>query len=168
MSVNYEFNAPDLFTAGAVGPPGQRVFYLQARENNVVATLKLEKEHVAALGEHLATILEQLPEPVAARENLGLLEPVEPDWAVATIRVGYDEAAARIVIEAIELLEDEESADQPATARFRVSAAQAATFAETARTLMKAGRPICPMCTQPKDPEGHLCPRANGHMPGRA
>ena len=53
--------------------------------------------------------------------------------------------------------------EEPATARFRITPPQAAAFVECARELMKAGRPICPMCGRPKDPDGHVCPRSNGY-----
>jgi uncharacterized repeat protein (TIGR03847 family) len=49
-------------------------------------------------------------------------------------------------------------------ARFRITRAQAAAFVERAQELMKAGRPTCPVCSRPMDPEGHVCPRANGHV----
>jgi len=58
-----------------------------------------------------------------------------------------------------------EGAPEGATARFRITRAQAARFAERARALMKAGRPTCQVCGGPIDPGGHLCPRRNGHKP---
>ena len=54
---SFELDAPDHFTAGAIGPPGQRVFYLQSREGGRVITLKVEKEHVRALAEYLGGLL---------------------------------------------------------------------------------------------------------------
>jgi uncharacterized repeat protein (TIGR03847 family) len=65
--------------------------------------------------------------------------------------------------ESTEGQEAEEEAPSGATARFLITRAQAAAFVDRARALVKAGRPICPMCSQPKDPEGHHCPRSNGH-----
>ena len=123
----------------------------------------------AYLGEHLAGLLSGVSGGGGeTASHAALLEPVEPAWVVASLGVGYDEAGDRILIVATELLEDEEGGDQPATARFRISTAQAAAFVEVSRALVKAGRPICPMCSQPKDPGGHVCPRANGHLAGRA
>jgi uncharacterized repeat protein (TIGR03847 family) len=174
-----DFKAPDLFTAGTVGPPGQRVFFLQAREAGVVVTLRTEKEHVGALAEYLAAILAKRPaEPVAG--DLALLEPITPAWAVRSLGVGYDEAADRVVVVAEELAEEEEPEEgeetsgeateeagaEGATAQFQLSRAQAAAFVERARALVQAGRPTCPVCGQPKNPEGHVCPRANGHGRG--
>lgn len=161
MTESFDLRAPDHFTAGAIGPAGQRVFYLQGRQAGVVVTLKVEKEHVRALGEHLAGALARLPAAGDAAGGGALLEPVEPAWSVASLAVGYDADGDRIVIVARELVEE---GDELAAARFRITRGQAAALVERARALMKASRPICPMCTEPKDPGGHVCPRANGHV----
>lgn len=164
MSASFEFVAPDHFTAGAVGQPGQRVFYLQSREKGTLVTLKSEKEQVRALAQYLSGLLEKLP-AVAERapRDLSLLEPLDAAWIVASIAVGYDEARDRILVVANELLEEEESGD-PASARVLITRAQAAAFVKQADVLMKAGREMCPWCSQPKDPGGHTCARSNGHV----
>lgn len=164
MSRSFELDAPDHFTAGALGAPGQRVFYLQARESATLVTLKCEKEQIGALGDYLASLLAKLPavgEPLAHEPRL--LEPIDVAWIVASLGVGYDEGQDRIVIVVNELVE-EDSEDKPASGRFRITRAQAAAFVERARALIKAGRPICPMCSQAKDPSGHICPRSNGYI----
>jgi uncharacterized repeat protein (TIGR03847 family) len=188
MSESFDLQAPDHFTAGAIGAPGQRVFYVQARERGALVTLKAEKEHVGGLADYLDSVLGK--KPVASADmpsDLGLLEPVTPAWAIGAIGVGYDEAEDRVLVVANELVrseneeEDEEEEDdeqeegaaedtpedtpEGATARFRITRAQAARFAERARALMKAGRPTCQVCGGPIDPGGHLCPRRNGHKP---
>jgi len=91
-SPSFDFEAPDHFTTGAVGPQGQRVFYLQSRDARLVATLKCEKEHVGALADYLSGLLTQLGGPGAeALPEGALLEPAEPAWTVGAIGVGYDE-----------------------------------------------------------------------------
>lgn len=168
MSLSFDFAVTDHFTSGALGSPGQRVFYLQGREAGVVATLKCEKEQVRALGDYLGSLLARLPVVgEAAPADLDLLEPVEAAWAIASIGVGYDDARDRILIVASELVE-EGAEQEAATARFRITRAQAAAFIERARGLVQAGRPVCPVCGRPKDPDGHVCPRGNGHGAGRA
>ena len=171
MSESFQLATPDHFTTGAVGVPGQRVFYLQARERRALVTLKCEKEQVNALGEYLAGLLEKLPKGAVEGERVqhgGLLEPVDPAWSVGSIGVGYDESSGRIVVVANEQVEEEEEgaapAAEPATARFAITRMQATAFVERARALMKAGRATCSMCGEPKDPAGHVCPRANGHV----
>jgi uncharacterized repeat protein (TIGR03847 family) len=164
MSDSFELDAPDHFTVGAVGPPGQRVFYLQARQARQLLTLKCEKEQVRALGEYLGGLLAKLPG--GAGEDAGdtaLLEPLDAAWTVAALGVGYDQDGDRVVLETRELLE-EETEDEPAVARFHITRSQAAAFVERVRELVQAGRPICSMCSQPKDPGGHACPRSNGHV----
>src|SRR4030095_16774717 len=85
MSDSFDFTTPDLFTAGTIGPPGQRVFYLQAREGYARVTLKCEKEQVRVLGESLGRLLERLSAPAtAATGDLALVEPVTPAWGVGS------------------------------------------------------------------------------------
>src|SRR5262249_10494877 len=112
MSQSFDFKTPDFFTTGTVGPPGQRGFYLQAREGGVVLTLRVEKEQVGALAEYGAGLLAKLPgtAPGApASRDLTLLEPFTPAWPVRSLAVGWDESRDRVVIVAEEeLREDEE------------------------------------------------------------
>ena len=179
MSASFHLDLPDHFTAGAVGPPGQRVFYLQAREAGTTVTLKCEKEQVAALGEYLGGLLARLPATgPAADDKRQLLQPFEAAWAVGSLGVGYDADRDRILVVANERVEEEEEegegtadepgAAEPASARFAITRAQAAAFVERARLLQRAGRPTCPMCGEPKDPAGHICPRSNGHVAAKA
>jgi uncharacterized repeat protein (TIGR03847 family) len=170
MSPSFDLHAPDHFTAGTVGPQGQRVFYLQARQPRTLVTLRCEKEQVRGLAEHLADLLADLLDRLPAvttepPQEAALLEPIDAAWVIAVLGVGYDQANDRIVIVANELVE-EDGTDEPATARFRITRAQAAAFVERARALVSAGRPICVMCGSPKDPGGHVCPRGNGHARG--
>ena len=179
MSASFQLDAPDHFTAGAVGSPGQRVFYLQAREADTMVTLKCEKEQVAALGEYLGGLLARLPAGPTADDKRELLQPFEVAWPVGTLGVGYDAERDRILVVANERVEQDEKEDtegaeddpdavEPASARFAITRAQAAAFVERARTLQRAGRPTCPMCGEPKDPAGHVCPRSNGHVVAKA
>jgi uncharacterized repeat protein (TIGR03847 family) len=171
---SFEVDSPDHFTAGAVGPPGQRVFYLQSRDGHRLITLKVEKEHVRALAEYVGGLLARVKgAPGSARGGGELIEPLEVAWDVGSLAVGYDESHDRVVVEASELIEAEEAGEEegspgpepdPAMARFRITRAQAAAFVERANELMKGGRPTCPVCSRPMDPEGHVCPRANGHV----
>jgi uncharacterized repeat protein (TIGR03847 family) len=167
MSASFDLESPDHFTAGAVGAPGQRVFYLQARQGRTVVTLKSEKEQVRALGEYLAELLERVPQAgESSPRDVALLEPIDPAWAVGTIGVGYDEPDGRVVVVLTGVVEEE--GEEAPSARFAVTAAQAAAFVERARSLMRAGRPICPMCATAIDPTGHVCPRSNGHGASKA
>ena len=167
MSASYDLERPDHFTAGAVGPAGQRVFYIQGREGRTLVTLKSEKEQVRALGEYLSTLLERVADagepPVG---DLALLEPLEEAWAVGTIGVGYDEASGRVVVVLTGVVEDE--SEEAPSARFALTRAQAAAFVDRAQDVMRGGRPICPLCSGAIDPGGHACPRSNGHVVSKA
>jgi uncharacterized repeat protein (TIGR03847 family) len=163
MSESFELLTPEHFTCGTVGAPGERVFYVQARQGRQLLTLKSEKEQVRALAEYLAQMLEKLPAGTGVKlPDAGLVEPVDPAWAIASIGLGYDEPTERIVIVATAVVEDE--GEEAPTARLAVTREQAAAFVARAELLMKGGRAICPMCSQPKDPGGHVCPRSNGHV----
>ncbi|CAN5618392.1 DUF3090 domain-containing protein [soil metagenome] len=170
MATSFDFDTPDHFTAGAVGQPGSRVFYLQAGQGAAVVSLRLEKQQVAALAEYLSGVLEDLPEPKAVPPtDLDLVEPVVAEWVVGTLGVAYDEDIDRVVLLAEELGEEEAGGgedlltDEPeqANLRLRLTREQVAAFIERTGQLVEAGRPPCPICGRPLDPEGHVCPHRN-------
>ena len=172
MSGSFELDRPSRFAAGAVGPPGGRVFYLQGEQDGRVVTLKLEKQQVAALCDYLAGILADLPTVASDPPEVAVLaEPVVPEWVVGSLAVGYEQAEDHIVLVAEELVEVPDDDDplavaaaavaDPATARFSLRLGQVAAFIEHARTVVEAGRPTCQLCLAPMDPAGHVCPRLN-------
>ena len=161
MSSSFEIPEVDHLTTGAVGPPGRRIFYLQARHGEQVVSLRLEKAQVAALVAYLAGMLSDMP-PADDIPSTGmdLIEPVVAEWVVGSLGVTYDEDADRVVILAEELVEEGEEG-----ARVRISATreQIAALSVRGAEAVAAGRPPCPLCGQPLDPQGHTCPRLNGH-----
>ena len=161
----FDLREPDRFTAGAVGEPGARVFFLQAVEGTQVVSLRLEKQQVGALGQYLQGVLNDLPVvPVTERpSDMDLVEPVVAEWVVGTLGVAYDTEADRIVLQADELVDADEEDEDAGLARFPLTRAQVVAFCEHADSLVAAGRPPCPICGQPMDPDGHVCPRSNGH-----
>ena len=162
----FDLREPDRFTAGAVGEPGARVFFLQAVEGTQVVSLRLEKQQVGALGQYLQGVLNDLPVvPVTERpSDMDLVEPVVAEWVVGTLGVAYATEAARIVRQADERVDgDDEDEEEAGLARFHLTRAQVVAFCEHADSLVAAGRPPCPICGQPMDPDGHVCPRSNGH-----
>lgn len=168
MSTSYELPRPDVFTAGTVGPPGRRVFYLQVRDDDLTVTLRCEKQQVAALAEYFGGLLEDLePAPFGvASSDLTLAEPIEEIWTVGAIGVAYDEPSDRIIVVLEEITEldedDEDHADEAgASVRVHLSRAQVAAFVQHSRELVASGRPPCRFCGLPIDPDGHACPRMN-------
>lgn len=165
MSTSYELPRPDVFTAGTVGPPGRRVFYLQVRDDDLTVTLRCEKQQVAALAEYFGGLLEDLePAPFGVASNdLTLAEPIDEIWAVGAIGVAYDEPSDRIIVvlEEITEAEEDEPGEAGASVRVHLSRAQVAAFVRHSRDLVASGRPACRFCGLPIDPDGHACPRMN-------
>jgi uncharacterized repeat protein (TIGR03847 family) len=185
----YSFEDPDRFVAGAIGQPGSRTFFLQARESGRITTVVLEKIQVAVLAERLTHLLAEVrsrgadvPEEVAETDidRAPLDEPLRESFRVGTMAITWDGDDETIVIEARELLEsdeegdedeaaegeDDEEADDEEADRIRVTLSPRRVLAFAARALevVAAGRPPCPYCGQPLNPEGHLCARRNGYM----
>jgi uncharacterized repeat protein (TIGR03847 family) len=188
MSRSFELPEVEWATVGTVGPPGQRTFYLQARQDDQMITLKLEKQQVAAIAQFLGEILSDLPvpDPLPGDDVLALTEPVLAEWAVGGLQLAYDSAADRIVMLAEEISDDaagDESqsediggeqirSEQPGgeegergVGRLSLTRTQAAAIVRRGWDLVNAGRPACALCGHPIDPEGHSCPRTNGHRP---
>lgn len=172
MSISFDFAEPDHVAAGAIGPPGQRVFYLQARQGHEVVSLRLEKQQVAALCDYLSGILNDLaPVDEPMPPSLELIEPIVPEWVVGALAVAYEEADDRILLVAEEFVpppEDDESGPplldphiEVSSARFRLTRAQVRTMVVHAMQVVTAGREICQICGRPMDPTGHFCPRNN-------
>jgi uncharacterized repeat protein (TIGR03847 family) len=166
MAEIYEYRDVSHFTAGAVGEPGQRTFFLQAGDPFGYHSVKLEKQQVNALANFLSTVLVDLPTPTSPpAAPVPLLEPAQAVFVVGQIAVGVDEADSRVVLVVEELVESDDDPDAEAAEgsvlRVHLTVDQAAAFIETSKVLMEAGRPPCRLCGQPLDPSGHLCPRLN-------
>ena len=163
MSDSFDLDSVDRLTVGTVGPPGQRMFLLQARRGEDRVTLKLEKAQVAALAQYLGELLEEVGRPGDLPTDLELEEPTEPLWVVGTLGVSFDQETSSFVLVAEEAVDDEEPAG--AVARLSATVEQVAALAIRGVQLVEAGRPPCPLCGYPLDPSGHVCPRTNGNRP---
>jgi len=173
----FDIDPVERFTAGAVGEPGHRVFYLQAAAGGEPAiSFKLEKAQVAALAGYFAQLLADLatPDPGDQPTDLDLTEPVLAEWVVGTIGVAYDETRGTFLVRLDELVEGDDDAeeDEPVdldddddrgSARLVLTRGQAHAFVVHSARLVSSGRPPCPLCGRPIDPEGHLCVKTNGH-----
>ena len=180
------FDPPDRFVAGTIGLPGQRTFFLQARDGQRVVSVALEKVQVAVLADRLGQLLGELGRQgiIAAAETMPmpdaapLDEPLNEAFRAGRLTLGWDVESERVLVEAraqldseveaedteeTEGLTDDDDEDGPDVLTVRMTAAAARSFVERAIGVVGAGRPPCPMCGQPLDPQGHLCPRRNGH-----
>ena len=169
----FDLNPVTHITAGAVGEPGNRTFYIQARQGDQLVTLLCEKQQVAALAIGVEQLLEQLAEkdPKLAQTidmvlevDMELEEPLDPAFRVGQMGLGYDEERNLLVLVAQELLPEGQDASTASSARFWGTAEQMRTMAHHAQAVVASGRPTCPLCGAPIDPEGHFCPRRNGHI----
>ncbi|MGH2663540.1 MAG: DUF3090 family protein [Actinomycetota bacterium] len=166
-----ELDPVDRITAGAVGESGERVFYLQGRQSERLVTLQVEKQQVELLAASLVEILARTGLETGegpSEEDMGLEEPVIPEWRAGRLSLGFDEERDMVVLEAEEFVPEEEGAEQvaigePSRTRFWTTREQALALARHAAAVAAAGRPRCELCGNPIDPEGHLCPALNGH-----
>ncbi|NOY98009.1 MAG: DUF3090 domain-containing protein [Chloroflexi bacterium] len=159
-------------TADAIGKPGQRVFYLQAQQEARTITILIEKIQLQSLAigveKFLAEIHRQNPDLSDApgdytEEQMHINPPVEPLFHAGEIGLGYDQERDRVVLIAHELPLGETEPDEPAVVRFWCTRSQARALARWGAEVVQRGRPICSQCGAPMEPEGHFCPKKNGH-----
>jgi uncharacterized repeat protein (TIGR03847 family) len=165
----------DKVTAGAVGEPGDRSFFLQARAGGRLVTIALEKEQVELLSSSILEILATVDKETGdgpPEELLELEAPIEPLWRAGRLSIGYSEERDLMLLELEELVaeeddetEDAEDEDAPDPDRLRVWASreQMLALSRHGAAVAARGRPKCRFCGNPIDPEGHTCPAMNGH-----
>ena len=173
-----ELDPVEVLGAGAVGTPGERAFYIQARTESAQLTVLVEKEQVALLATEAVAFLDRIadeyPEdPVLApATNATLKEPTVPLFRARLIGLGFDPERELVLIELRERSsedEDEEEEEAPPTeeegegyvARIYATRPQVRAMAASGAEAVAAGRPACPLCDMPMDPAGHRCPRWN-------
>lgn len=183
--VIHSYDPPERFVAGTVGQPGHRTFFLQAREGARVTSVALEKQQVSVLATRIDELLDEVMSsggaestvpavaPVDLEDSGPLEQPIVEEFRAGTMTLSWDVADERIVVEVFPYTEEavaapdqpEEEIDEPEPEEIllvRLPAGTARAFSKRAQQVVAAGRPPCPFCGGPVDPEGHLCPRANG------
>jgi uncharacterized repeat protein (TIGR03847 family) len=172
------FDNPDRFVVGTVGLPGERTFFLQARAGTRLISVALEKMQVDLLADRMMELLDQVSR-VEGIEIVNLspadLEPldspIDEEMRVGTIALGWNSLTSQVVIETHAVTEnlddvpelEDDVENGPDVLRVRVSGSYARGFCSRAKSVVAAGRPNCPLCENPLDPRGHICPRANGY-----
>ena len=211
-----ELDPVDRITADALGDPGHRTFYLQARKDDRLVTLLIEKQQVQLLAESIHEILARVgreASQVLPEEQMGLEEPIEPEFRAGRLEIGFHDDRDLLLLEVAEVspeadededeeedVEDEEESQDDleaaiaeelaiagleslqleglgagagaggalddeagSLARFWATREQMLSLALHSDAVCAAGRPLCQLCGNPIDPEGHICPSLNGH-----
>jgi uncharacterized repeat protein (TIGR03847 family) len=187
----FDYDPPERFVAGTVGQPGSRTFFLQARSGHRLTSVVLEKQQMSVLAERVDELLDEVVRrsggsapvpaltPTDAEDDEPLDTPIEEEFRVGAMSLAWDGETERVVIECFAegtpIEEDENGDDDSATGtgtgeevdgavlRVRISGTIARAFAKRALAVVAAGRPPCPFCSTPLDPQGHICLRANGY-----
>ncbi len=172
MPDTFELKPVTSITTGAIGPPGKRVFYLQARKEDELITLIVEKIQVQSLAIGVHRFLEELAKakpdlPAASavykESEMTLEEPIDPAFRVAQIGLGYDDEVDLMVVVAREFPSEESEPEEGSIARFWATRSQLLAMSQLGLEVANRGRPICGNCGEPIDPDGHFCPKRNGH-----
>jgi uncharacterized repeat protein (TIGR03847 family) len=190
MADSIEFDDIDSLATGAVGEPGQREFYIQARTSSTQLTVLVEKEQVALLSTEAVAFLDRIADDYpedrgeVERAAAALQEPTVPLFRARLIGLGFDPERERVLIELRERSEDEddelegerpegpaaappeaspteEEEEEGYVARIYATRSQVRAMAARGAAAVAAGRPPCPLCDMPMDPAGHRCPRWN-------
>ena len=166
--MSFFFDSVERFVAGTVGQPGERAFFIQARNSNRLVTVAIEKLQVAALAERLEIIINDLRKNDSDIRQLTnevddapLELPIDSEFEVGSISMSWDESSQLISIELFEIATDE--AENQDYSRVNLSISMCSAFIKRSKALIAAGRLPCPFCGIAIDPQGHLCPRANGY-----
>ncbi len=179
------FRTPDRFVAGTVGEPGDRAFYLQAVHESRVVSVLLEKQQVQVLADRMGLLLDEVhrrfgttvPPHEAEPTDVGpLVMPVDAEFRVGTMGLGWDSDAGAVVVELLAVSESEvdesvvldDVEDGPDAVRVFLTPLQAREFAARSERVVSAGRAPCPLCSEPLTADGHVCVRTNGYRRGTA
>lgn len=156
----------------AIGPPGKRVFYIQGWQGDRTVTLIVEKIQIQSLGvgveQFLEEVRERFPDLSEAsaeyqEDKMRINPPVDPLFRVGEIGLAYDSDNDLVILVARELLSEEQDPEEGRVVRFWCSRSQIRALSRWGMEVASRGRPICPQCGEPMDPEGHFCPKRNGH-----
>jgi uncharacterized repeat protein (TIGR03847 family) len=111
--------------------------------------------------------------PLDLEDSEPLEQPIEEEFRAGTMTLSWDPEDERVVIEVFpfteaavvspdQVDEDFEEPEPDEILLVRLDPGTARAFVKRAERVVEAGRPTCPFCGGPIDPDGHLCVRANG------
>ena len=150
------------FAAGAIGIPGRRRFYLQVIADGEAHSLLAEKQQIEALATQGLEILDSheiSADPQAVERLVGLGLPItDPGEGNERFRVGTISIAmapSELLTVTIESVEEDDGLT------FVIAPEQFRAMATVALDVVASGRPMCPWCRLPMDPDAHECPARN-------
>ncbi|MGB9674156.1 MAG: DUF3090 domain-containing protein [Anaerolineales bacterium] len=159
-------------TTDAIGQPGKRTFYLQGWQDERTVTLIVEKIQIQSLAvgyeQFLGEIYKKFPDLPETKggyieSQMHIKPPIDPLFRVGELGLGYDSENDLVVLVARELLPEEADPASAGVVRFWCTREQLQAMCEWGLEVASRGRPICPQCGEPMEPEGHICPKKNGH-----
>jgi len=178
------FDWPDRFVIDTIGQPGDRTFFIQARSGSQIASVAIEKQQSAALAERIEEVLDELmadegnPFSIPALAPDGLVdddpldEPITELFRAGAMSLGWDPTTAQIVIEAYPMIEvdaaelanpiDLEELEPTEIFIVRIPVGTARAFAKRTREVVESGRPLCSLCGEVLEPQGHVCTLPEG------
>lgn len=172
MGEEIDLQPVDHITTDAIGQPGKRVFYIQAWQGQRTITLIVEKIQMQSLAvgfeQFQAEISQRFPDlPDASadydEDKMRIRPPVDPLFRVGELGLGYDAEQDMVVVVTKELLGEDQPAEDARVVRFWCTRSQVRALCRWGMEIAARGRPICPQCGEPMEPEGHFCPKKNGH-----
>ncbi len=172
MAQDMDFDPVNHITVDAIGKPGQRVFYLQAWQDERLVTLLVEKVQIQTLAvgveQFLGEVKSRFPDLEEAsadydEDKMHIHPPLDPLFRVGEMGIGYDPDRDLLILVAREVIGENQDAEELRAVRFWCTRAQLRAMCNWGLEVCSRGRPLCAQCGEPIDPEGHFCPKKNGH-----
>lgn len=166
-----EFSRPDRCIVGTLGEPGNRLFIVQVAQGSALASVAVEKQQVQVLATRMLDIVDQLEDlgrdvgsPDVPIDRGPLDQPIRVEFRVGAIGLAWDGQRGTMQIELFSMELGEQGHDEDnVMLQIWLTPQRARGFALRAQEVVAAGRSACPLCSQPLDAGGHICPRANGY-----
>jgi uncharacterized repeat protein (TIGR03847 family) len=174
--IDLELHPVDDIITNATGRPGERTFYIQVIKGDQVYTLIVEKIQLQSLAvaveQFLSDIKQENPEIADAssfyqEEEMLLKAPLEPLFRVGTFGLGYDSSEDLVILVLREATMESDASDDTSVISAWCNRSQIRRLVHWGVELANRGRPVCPLCGEIIDPDGHLCPKKNGHKKSR-
>ncbi|MDR3575530.1 MAG: DUF3090 domain-containing protein [Anaerolineaceae bacterium] len=170
--VEVDLNPVTHIITDAIGKPGERTFYIQAWQDDHVVSVLVEKVQIQTLAigieqflTELATRYPDLPQASEEfdEEKMHIHPPVDPLFRVGELGLAYDADQDLLILVAREVQGEGIDPEETGVARFWCTRSQLRVLGKWGMEISGRGRPICPQCGEPMEPEGHFCPKRNGH-----